>query len=126
MADKKYKINFEMTDGSVESVEFTVPQGENSNILIVTEENDVASHSASEICAAVEAGKTVFYRLEGVPVPLYNSNDNKVTFASMDLNTKTGGISISKVAIDNEKTVTMALEVITVYSKTQIDSMLGS
>ena len=37
MADKKYKINFEMTDGSVESVEFTVPQGENSNILIVTE-----------------------------------------------------------------------------------------
>lgn len=28
MADKKYKINFEMTDGSVQSVEFTAPQGE--------------------------------------------------------------------------------------------------
>ena len=28
MADKKYQINFEMTDGSIESVEFTVPQGE--------------------------------------------------------------------------------------------------
>jgi hypothetical protein len=28
MADKKYQINFEMTDGSTQSVEFTVPQGE--------------------------------------------------------------------------------------------------
>lgn len=28
MADKKYRIDFEMTDGSVESVEFTAPQGE--------------------------------------------------------------------------------------------------
>lgn len=28
MADKKYKINFEMTDGSTQSVEFTSPQGE--------------------------------------------------------------------------------------------------
>lgn len=29
MADKKYKLNFEMSDGSVQSVEFVVPQGEN-------------------------------------------------------------------------------------------------
>lgn len=29
MADKKYKLNFEMSDGSVQSVEFTVPQGDN-------------------------------------------------------------------------------------------------
>ena len=28
MADKKYRIDFNMTDGSVESVEFTAPQGE--------------------------------------------------------------------------------------------------
>lgn len=28
MADKKYQIDFEMTDGSVQSVEFTAPQGE--------------------------------------------------------------------------------------------------
>lgn len=28
MADKKYKINFEMSDGSTKSVEFTSPQGE--------------------------------------------------------------------------------------------------
>lgn len=28
MADKKYKLNFEMSDGSVQSVEFTVPQGD--------------------------------------------------------------------------------------------------
>ena len=28
MADKKYKLNFEMSDGSVQSVEFVVPQGE--------------------------------------------------------------------------------------------------
>lgn len=28
MADKTYKINFEMTDGTTQSVEFTVPQGE--------------------------------------------------------------------------------------------------
>lgn len=27
MADKKYKLNFEMSDGSVQSVEFVVPQG---------------------------------------------------------------------------------------------------
>lgn len=28
MADKKYKLNFEMSDGSVQSVEFIVPQGD--------------------------------------------------------------------------------------------------
>ena len=28
MADKKYKLNFELSDGSVQSVEFVVPQGE--------------------------------------------------------------------------------------------------
>ncbi len=28
MADKKYKLNFEMSDGSIQSVEFVVPQGE--------------------------------------------------------------------------------------------------
>lgn len=28
MADKKYKLNFEMSDGSIQSIEFVVPQGE--------------------------------------------------------------------------------------------------
>ena len=28
MADKKYEINFEMTDGSIQTVEFTAPQGD--------------------------------------------------------------------------------------------------
>lgn len=28
MADKNYKLNFEMSDGSTKSVEFTIPQGE--------------------------------------------------------------------------------------------------
>lgn len=28
MADKNYRINFEMSDGSTKSVEFTAPQGE--------------------------------------------------------------------------------------------------
>lgn len=30
MADKKYKLNFEMSDGSVQSVEFVVPQGKSA------------------------------------------------------------------------------------------------
>lgn len=34
MADKKYQINFEMTDGSTQSVEFTVPQGEKGDTPI--------------------------------------------------------------------------------------------
>lgn len=28
MADKKYKLSFELSDGSVKAVEFTAPQGE--------------------------------------------------------------------------------------------------
>ena len=28
MADKKYRLDFEMTDGTTKSVEFTAPQGE--------------------------------------------------------------------------------------------------
>lgn len=32
MADKKYKLNFEMSNGATESVQFTVPQGEKGDV----------------------------------------------------------------------------------------------
>ena len=39
MADKKYEINFKMTDGTTQSVQFTAPQGSAGSDASVTATN---------------------------------------------------------------------------------------
>lgn len=51
MADKKYQIDFEMTDGSTQSVEFTVPQGEKGDpgddyVLTEADKQEIAELAA--------------------------------------------------------------------------------
>lgn len=66
MADKKYKLNIEMTDGSTRSVEFTSPQGpqgeqgpkgENDVFAFTFRNGDAGGVMPADIYAAIEAGK---------------------------------------------------------------------
>lgn len=50
------------------------------DVLIVTSENGVASHSSAEIKAAVDAGKAVFLLSGDTPIPYYSYLDNKSLF----------------------------------------------
>lgn len=64
MADKKYKLNFTMTDGSERSVEFTSPQGPQGEkgeqgegvFAFNFRGNETCPVTAAEVYAAVEAG----------------------------------------------------------------------
>ena len=65
MADKKYKLNFTMTDGSERSVEFDAPQGPQGEkgeqgegvFAFSFNPGEACEVTAADISAAVDAGK---------------------------------------------------------------------
>lgn len=98
--------------------------GGSKDVLIVTADDKVASHSSSEIQSAVEAGKTVFLSLDGCPMPLSTCDSNRALFVDALNGPDTGLVGEMSASVDNEKHITYEIKHIAVYSKAQIDSKL--
>lgn len=99
MADKQYKLNFEMSDGSVQSVEFVVPQGDNGKSAYdYAKEGGYTGTEAefyealAKITDIIEQVMTYFIstNLTGVtgsssnPVTIFDDGTVKLTFTAND------------------------------------------
>jgi hypothetical protein len=104
MADKKYRIDFEMTDGTVDSVEFVVPQGEKGE-----DGTSVTITSVNE--STEEGGANVVTFSDGNTLSIKNGEDGDDFTTNETLTLEDGVLSVNTTDIveaDNTLPITSA------------------
>ena len=114
-ADKKITVTTDSTyvsrlvDSAIEELKENGELGSDS-VLIVTATDTVASHSSTEIIAAVDAGKGVFFSKDSVVYPLAGITNGIPNFDVYVVSPKLGYLNHTRYSVDADKKITITTD----------------